>query len=140
MSPEAELWQALRAGDRTITRHSAWLDLFLQLAQPRIDALRSALNERLAQPASPLPFMALTMAEELAGLCAEQTSASLAELAQAISTAVQQASARPDAAAPPEALVQACDELLRQLHQHAAGVKVVNPPHILSALQPRAQA
>ncbi len=135
MTPEAELLQALRAGDSGITRHSAWLDLFLQLAQPRMDVLGSALHVWAGQADAPLPFAALASAEELAGLCAEQASASLTELAQAIADGVRQASATPSTLTRRMALAQAGDELLRQLHQHAAGVTVVTPPGILSALR-----
>ncbi len=136
MAPEAELLQALRDGDADITRHSAWLDLFLQLAQSRIDALGQTLRDWHRQsPDQPLPFAALTQADELAGLCAEQPSDSLAELSAELAQALRRASAQP---ATPErrlALVQAADDLMRQLHQHAAGVRVVTPPHLLAALR-----
>jgi hypothetical protein len=135
MTPEAELLQALRSGDAAITRHSAWLELFLQLAQPRLDALGLALQGWADQADAPLPFAALTGAEELAGLCAEQGSDSLAQLAQAICAGLRQASAAPATPAQRLALAQAGEELLRQLHQHAAGVTVVTPPGILAALR-----
>jgi len=34
MTPEAELLRVLQAGDADITRHRAWLDLFLELPRP----------------------------------------------------------------------------------------------------------
>ncbi len=135
MTPEAELLSALQGGAADITRHRAWLDLFLELAQSRIDALRQTLTAWHAQAADqPLPFAALTQADELAGLCAEQPSDSLAQLSAALAQALRRASAQ---SASPEqrlAMIQATEELWRQLHQHAAGVSVVTPPHILSAL------
>lgn len=136
MTPEAELLQALRAGHTEITRHSAWLDLFLQLAQPRIDALRDALQSWQHQADAPLPFSALVVADELSGLCAEQSSTSLTTLSGAIGRALRQASAENASPALRQALLLASEELWRQLHQHAAGVTVVTPPHIIAQLQP----
>jgi hypothetical protein len=136
MSPEAELLQALRAGAGDIRRHSAWLDLFLGLAQSRIDALCQTLRDWQAQsPDRPLPFAALAQADELAGLCAEQSSDSLAELSSLLAQALRRVSAQSATAAQRQALTQAGDELMRQLHQHAAGVHVVTPPHMLAALR-----
>ena len=135
MTPEAELLRALYGGEANITHKRAWLDLFLELAQTRIDALRQTLNHWHAQPAQQsLPFAALTQADELAGLCAEQPSDSMAQLAEMLAQAVRRASAQSATADQRQALLQASDELWRQLHQHAAGVQVVTPPHILSAL------
>ena len=135
MTPEVQLWQALHGGAADIGRHSAWLDLFLQLAQTRIDALRQTLIEwQDRAQAQPLPFAALAQADELAGLCAEQASPSLAQLSAALAQALRRASAQSPTVAQQKALVQASDELMRQLHQHAAGVQVVTPPQILTAL------
>lgn len=135
MTPEVELWQALQSGATEIRRHHAWLDLFLQLAQTRIDDLRATLIEwQNCGDAQPLPFAALTQANELAGLCAEQASESLAHLSAALAQALQRASGQSVTSTQQQALVQASDELMRQLHQHAAGVPVVTPPHILAAL------
>ena len=138
MSPEAELLQALRSGSTEITRHSAWLDLFLQLAQPRIEGLRTDLQAWLSQPDAALPFSALATADELAGLCAEQPASSLGELCGALSRVLRAASAGQTGTEVRQAVGMAVDELWRQLHQHAAGVHVVTPPHIQSALQAHA--
>jgi hypothetical protein len=135
MTPEAELLRVLQAGDADITRHRAWLDLFLELAQTRIDALRQTLNGWQAQAIDqPLPFAALTQADELAGLCAEQPSDSLVRLSAMLAQALRRASAQSASLEQRQSMVQATEELWRQLHQHAAGVPVVTPPHILSAL------
>jgi hypothetical protein len=135
MTPEAELLRVLQAGDADITRHRAWLDLFLELAQTRIDALRQTLNAWQAQAIDqPLPFAALTQADELAGLCAEQPSDSLVRLSAMLAQALRRASAQSASLEQRQSMVQATEELWRQLHQHAAGVPVVTPPHILSAL------
>ena len=94
MTPEAELLRVLQAGDADITRHRAWLDLFLELAQTRIDALRQTLNAWQSQAIDqPLPFAALTQADELAGLCAEQPSDSLVRLSAMLAQALRRASA-----------------------------------------------
>ena len=53
MDPEAALWQALRAQHTDVTRLEAWLDLFLKLAQPRIEPLRSMLRPPPAPPPPP---------------------------------------------------------------------------------------
>jgi hypothetical protein len=106
----------------------------LQLAQSRIDALCQVLGDGPDTQAPPLPLAALAQADELAGLCAEQASASLAQLSQAFAQALRRASAQPPTPAQHQALRQAGDELMRQLHQHAAGVQVVTPAHILAAL------
>jgi len=135
MTPEAELLRVLQAGDADITRHRAWLDLFLELAQTRIDALRQTLNAWQSQAIDqPLPFAALTQADELAGLCAEQPSDSLVRLSAMLAQALRRASAQSASLEQRQSMVQATEELWRQLHQHAAGVPVVTPPHILSAL------
>ncbi|MEY2620909.1 MAG: hypothetical protein RIT26_729 [Pseudomonadota bacterium] len=134
MNPESELLLALRSGHGEPTRLSAWLDLFLQLAEPRITQLRSVLAEWLQRPTSVLPFQALRLADELADLCAEQPSPSLSTLSLALATALRRDSAQTPDPAQREAALKACDELLRQLHQHAAGVPVVTPPDILQKL------
>ena len=135
MSPEAELLQALRAEAGDIRHHGAWLDLFLGLAQSRIDALCQTLRDwQVQSPDQPLPFAALTQADELAGLCAEQPSDSLVRLSAMLAQALRRASAQSASLEQRQSMVQATEELWRQLHQHAAGVPVVTPPHILSAL------
>jgi hypothetical protein len=134
MTPEAELLQAIRSGDPDITRKGAWLDLFLQLAQQRIESLQRVLQHWAQQTQAALPFAALPLADELADLCAEQHSPSLAELALRLSQALRQASASDHSPVSQRAILQASEELLRQLHQHAAGIPVVTPPHILNQL------
>jgi hypothetical protein len=134
MTPESELLQALRSGHGEPTRLSAWLDLFLQLAEPRIDQLRSVLANWHQRPNAVMPFQALRLADQLAELCAEQPSSSLANLSMALAAALRRFSAQNADPAQREATMKACDELLRQLHQHAAGVPVVTPPDILQKL------
>jgi hypothetical protein len=134
MTPEAELLQAIQTGRTDITRMGAWLDLFLQMADQRIEPLHRVLQHWAQHPQSALPFAALSLAHELADLCAEQNTPNLAELALRLSQALQQASATDQAAPRQRAILQACEELLRQLHQHAAGIQVVTPPHILASL------
>jgi len=129
MDPEAALWQALRAQHTDVTRLEAWLDLFLKLAQPRIEPLRSMLHDWAKQPEATLPF-----SDELAGLCAEQQVTSLYQLSAALADALRRASAGQVHALERAALAGAVEELWRQLHQHAAGVPVLTPPHILAAL------
>ena len=63
MTPESELLQALRSGHGEPTRLSAWLDLFLQLAEPRIDQLRSVLADCHQRPNAVMPFQALRLAD-----------------------------------------------------------------------------
>jgi hypothetical protein len=134
MTPESELLQALQSGRNDITRMGAWLDLFLQLAEQRIEQLQRLLQHWAQQPPSPLPFAALPLANELADLCAEQHNPNLAELALRLSQSLQNASASDPTQGRQRAILQASEELLRQLHQHAAGIPVVTPPHILAAL------
>ena len=67
-------------------------------------------------------------------MCAEQPSPSLANLSVALAAALRRFSAQNADLAQREATMKACDELLRQLHQHAAGVPVVTPPDILQKL------
>jgi hypothetical protein len=134
MEPEAALWQALRAQHTDITRLDAWLDLFLKLAQPRIESLRSMLHDWAQRPEATLPFSALTLADELAGLCAEKQVTSLYQLSAALADALRRASAGQVHASDRAALEGAVEELWRQLHQHAAGVPVLTPPHILAAV------
>ena len=134
MEPEAALWQALRDQHTDVTRLDAWLDLFLKLAQPRIEPLRSMLHDWAQHPEATLPFSALTLADELAGLCAEQQVTSLYQLSAALADALRRASAGQVNASDRAALEGAVEELWRQLHQHAAGVPVLTPPHILAAL------
>jgi hypothetical protein len=134
MTPEAELLQAIQAGRADITRMGAWLDLFLQLAEQRIEQLQRVLQHWAQQPQSALPFAALPLADELADLCAEQNNLNLAELALRLSQSLQNASATEQAPGQQRAILQASEELLRQLHQHAAGIAVITPPHILAAL------
>ncbi len=134
MNPELELLQAIQAGQTDFTRTGAWLDLFLQLAEQRIEQLQRVLQHWAQQSQSTLPFAALPLAKELADLCAEQHNPNLAELALRLSQSLQNASAAEVAPGLQRAIVQASEELLRQLHQHAAGVPVITPPHILAAL------
>jgi hypothetical protein len=134
MTPESELLQALQSGRNDFTRMGAWLDLFLQLAEQRIEQLQRLLQHWAQQPPSPLPFAALPLANELADLCTEQHNPNLAELALRLSQSLQNASASDPTQGRQRAILQASEELLRQLHQHAAGIPVVTPPHILAAL------
>ncbi|MDI9332081.1 MAG: hypothetical protein QM527_12395 [Alphaproteobacteria bacterium] len=134
MSPEAELLRALRSGSGDVASHSAWLDLFLQLAQGRIASLRDALGIWQASADAVLPFSALRQADELSGLCAEQASTSLSELSAALAAALRRHSGLPATPEQRQATVAACDELWRQLHQHAAGVTVVTPTEVLQKL------
>jgi hypothetical protein len=139
MTPEAQLWTALRAQSGDIARHPAWLDLFLSLTQPRIESLSQILKQwanQANQSDLPLPFAALSIADELAGLCAEQSSPSLAELSESLNQALQRVSRQPTEPHLRQDLTVAVEELLRQLHQYAAGVNVVTPPHILQKLGP----
>jgi tRNA 2-selenouridine synthase SelU len=134
MTPEAQLLQAIQTGRTDITSMGAWLDLFLQLAEQRIDQLQRVLHHWAQQPQSALPFAALPLADELADLCAEQNNPNLTELALRLSQSLQNASAAGQTPEQQRAILQASEELLRQLHQHAAGIHVVTPPHILAAL------
>ena len=52
----------------------------------------------------------------------------------ALADALRRASAGQVHASDRAALAGAVEELWRQLHQHAAGVPVLTPPHILAAL------
>ena len=135
MNPEVELLDALRSGKSDVTRTEAWLDLFLLLAQPRIEKLQALVQPWATQPSTALPFAALSLADELAGICSEQSAPSLLQLSGALALTLQKHSAQNAAPEQRQAIAQALDELLRQLHQHAAGVKVVTPPHILAPLQ-----
>ena len=132
MTSEVELLDALRSGQADVTRTGAWLDLFLQLAEGRIQSLRTGLADW--QSGAALPFAALRWADELAGLCVEQTSPSLSQLSCALADALRRHSARVATPEERQATLQACDELWRQLHQHAAGIPVLTPPHILQKL------
>jgi hypothetical protein len=135
MTPEVELLDALRSGQADVTRTGAWLDLFLQLAQPRIEKLQRTIDAWAQQPDSALQFVALSLVDELAGICSEQNAASLYQLSSALANALRHASAENASNLKRQAIATSLDELLRQLHQHAAGVKVVTPPHILAQLQ-----
>ena len=135
MNPEVELLDALRSGQADVTRTGAWLDLFLQLAQPRIEKLQRVIGAWAQQPDSALPFIALSLADELAGICSEQNAASLYQLSSALANSLRHASAQNASNLKRQAIATSLDELLRQLHQHAAGVKIVTPPHILAQLQ-----
>ena len=135
MTSEVELLDALRSGQADVTRTGAWLDLFLQLAQPRIEKLQRVIGAWAQQPDSALPFIALSLADELAGICSEQNAASLYQLSSALANTLRHASAQNASNLKRQAIATSLDELLRQLHQHAAGVKIVTPPHILAQLQ-----
>jgi len=131
MAPEAELLQALKSGNDP-TRLGAWLDLFLQLAQSRIESLRAVLAAW--SEGTVVPFAALRLADELAGLSVEQASPSLATLSAALASALRRHSGHIATPEQRQSALDACEELWRPLHQHAAAVRVVTPPHILQKL------
>ena len=121
-SPEAQLLAAIEAGHPDITQHSAWLDLFLKLAQPRIEEILQFLNQwSQNSDHSPTPRI-LKLTEELSGLCSEQSSLGMAQLAISIRDTLLRTSGRNLSVTQKNGLTKAAKELLRQLHQHAARV------------------